>query len=147
MKTHPALTLIELLIVIGLIALISGMAVISFGNIRNKQALIASAEELKSIASRAHIYARESKDEKSWGLKSDSNNSYSLLSGKPGDSDTVRTYLLEVPTEIKNGHFEIWFDIGTGEASNDKNIILESPDGRKIEIEINKNGLINMNSL
>lgn len=146
MRNHPAFTLIELILTIGLTALVSSFGFTSFIGIRNRQSLAASADEIKSVTDRAHIYAREGKEEKSWGIKKKDDDEYYLINGKKSSYAIIREYRLQQPTVFKEGNFEIWFDIGTGETNAEKSIILKSPKGDNAEIHVSKSGLTEIKS-
>src|SRR5688572_30428043 len=115
MKTRSALTLIELLVVIAVMAIISLPLYISYTRTQASQALRASTEQLADTLRRAHVFAREAKDEKSWAVKNISDISYSLIAGSDTNFKTEKTTTVEPFVSLPN-NFTIWFDVGTGDA-------------------------------
>lgn len=144
MKNKPALTLIELVIVMALVAILSGVAVINFGNMRENQALKLSSENIVSELNRIRIFSRENRDEKSWGLKAVSDSEYTIkVRDEAGVSDLV-SYELSSPVHFADVNFEIWFDQVTGNIGEDKRLQLLAPSGSVKNINISQYGAINI---
>lgn len=143
-------TLVEVLVVISLIAFVAIPSILSFSNIRNRQALILGTENLISSLKRAHIYAREAKGESAWGIKFSCNNGYSLWS-----KDLSGAVKAEVETGLPEPIIfdncstsvpsEIWFKRGTGDASGDYILFLRPNNSLSpmlSKIIVNSNGSI-----
>ena len=142
MKTLPALTLIELLVVIGIIAVVAIPSVIVFNNVRINQSLVTSAESLATVIERAHLFARDGKDEKAWGVRKDGNNNYILISGNPVIWSMESEYRLEPGIKF-NGPASVWFVLGSGEITGNFSIKLETLSGNKVmKVEVNQAGVV-----
>jgi prepilin-type N-terminal cleavage/methylation domain-containing protein len=138
-----AFTLVEIVLVMGIISILSTTSLIAFNNFRQKQTLVASAEELANALLRAHIYAREEKDESAWGVKRINNEEYILLSGSKTTPAQKEIHQTERPTYIATNDFEIWFKRGTGSADAPVAIELTTPAGYSRTVDVNINGIIN----
>ena len=116
MRRSPAFTLVEILVVITIIGLLTTVAFFSLITSRANQALSASAEQAAEIFRRAHIFSREAKDHKTWGVKSDSQGEYMLITytSTPTAVQEEKKYQLERGISFI-GNFNIWFARGTGE--------------------------------
>lgn len=142
MKKSPAFSLIELLVVVTIIGTVLFVLYLSYTRSQANQGLRSSAEQLVDTLRRAHVFAREARTEKSWGVVWDSKNSYSLVAGTPDKIDSREgpkqlEAFVEFPQE-----FNIWFDIGTGETNEAKVIVLENEYKKQMRIRIYKSGLI-----
>lgn len=142
MKIRPALTLIELMLVTGLIAVLAGIGIVTFSGVQDKQALYASADTLKNVLTMAHVYASNSKDEKAWGVVYLDNKTYQLIKGSHLGYDVDSVYKVNAPIVIGNGNFEIWFDLTTGWTNIPYNIILRDPNGDTIKVRVNTTGVV-----
>ncbi len=139
---RSALTLVELLLVIGLIALVSVPSFLAFSAFRQKQALAASTEMLTMVMTRARIYSRESKGGRTWGVRQIDSSSYRLLSSKNGVETVEAEYGLDRGVRFDTGTFTIWFDQVTGETANEVKVYLYSNAVDRTEIKVSKGGLI-----
>ena len=79
MKFKPALSLIELLLVVSLIGILSLPGVLGIINIRARQSLDVSTNKFAEIMRQAHIFSRENRESLSWGVKGTDKNSYQLV--------------------------------------------------------------------
>lgn len=143
-------TLVEILVVISLIAFVAIPSILSFSNIRSRQALALGTENLASALKRAHIYAREAKGEAAWGIKFSCNNGYSLWSKDSNGilKAEVETGLPEpiifdnCTTAIPN---EIWFKRGSGDANGDYILFLRPNNSLSpmlSKVVVNSNGSV-----
>jgi prepilin-type N-terminal cleavage/methylation domain-containing protein len=142
MTQSPAFTLIELLIVIALIGFIGLPAITAYNRARDTQLLASEAEQMADIVRKAHIFSREIKDEKTWGVKSTDLSSYVLTSQATDGSETdVQT--INLPRNISfTDTFTVWFLKGEGGMSAPTTISLKNIQGREIEIHIATTGVI-----
>jgi len=140
MKLRPALTIIELVLAVSLLVILSVPALIAFNNFRMRQALLVSAENFSSAVKRAHIFARESKDAKQWGVVYVNSKRYALMSRDLTGPVTDSEYDLENPVQFSVPNFQVWFDEGTGEIAAPVGIEINIPTGQKRLIEISKSG-------
>lgn len=134
-------TLVEILVVTTIIAVVAIPFLITYRNSRANQALRVSAEQFADQARSVHVFAREAKDKKSWGLMRMSDTSYAILSGSDMSSDIVTTRSLESQITFLD-EFTVWFTVGTGETSDNSSIRLSNPNGIVSRVEINKNGVV-----
>ncbi len=142
MIIRPALTLVEMVLTLGLLAVLLVPAIMSVAAYRQNQALVSSADIFSSVLTRAHIYSREVKGNRQWGVRFGDRESYELISGKPGSVTVESDFGLTFPTKFLDGYFEVWFLPDTGEVDSEKVIRLISPRGKKIIVNVNKSGLI-----
>ncbi|MEK9200841.1 MAG: hypothetical protein AAB909_02590 [Patescibacteria group bacterium] len=140
MFRRPALTIIEMILVIALLAILLVPSVMGIGAYRQKQALNASAEILTTVLSRAHIYSREAKEQKQWGVRFKDNRSYEMISGAPGAAVPYFEFELTSPSQFTQGPFEIWFLVDTGEVDHPETITLGVPRGDALQVIVNKAG-------
>lgn len=141
MKNNSALTLFEILVSIAILGLVGFPLYFSYTRTQANQALHASAERLADTVSRAKIYSREARDQKSWAVKNVDDKTYNLL-GIDSKGQVIDKRLTVEPLVKINGNFNIVFAIGTGETSQNYTIILENKYGKQIKVEVSKIGLI-----
>lgn len=150
MKKLPALSLIELLLVIALVAILVGTGALGIISIRNKQALNISSQKFENNLKQAHIFARDDRDQQEWGIKWDTLNKdkYYVVS-RSGGTETVReTIKLERPTKLdtfSGGSGDVWFDRGTGNTVNMASWVLATGSSGKMRITVNVSGVVSMN--
>lgn len=142
MKRKPAFTLVELLVSLALVAIIAVPSLLAVRQIRLKQALAASTETLVAVLKRAHIFARESKENKSWGVKYKDNYSYTLVSGNLNAWIPEAEIGLESPVFFESGPFVIWFDQGTGGTPENADLVIKTPTDIRAKISVSQNGII-----
>jgi Tfp pilus assembly protein FimT len=143
-KNLPALTLIELMLVIGILAVVAVPSFIAVNTFRQKQALTSAAESLQGVVTRARIYARESKGGKTWGVKYIDDSSYKLVTMASGVEETQAEYQLDSAVKFTSGSFAVWFGQVTGEASVATNIDLATRSGGGARISVSKSGLVGL---
>jgi type II secretory pathway pseudopilin PulG len=141
MKKHPALTLIELLVVLAVLAVVGVPSLLAVVRFRSQQALASSAEELVGALRRAHIFSRESKDSRSWGVAYKDKGTFVLVSGTPGDFEPEGEYVLAAPAEFAGGDFAVWFDQGTGNTAEGVSVRLTTGSGQS-EVTVTETGVV-----
>jgi type II secretory pathway pseudopilin PulG len=141
MKIRTALTLIEIVIVMGLVAIIGTTSILAFNNFRQKQALTASAQEMANTFQRAHIYAREEKNETAWAVKRINSTQYALLSGTKSKNVQIEVHQTEDPAYVVNNDYELWFNRAMGNTGSNLKIEITTPKGFNKYVEVNENGV------
>jgi len=141
MRKIPALTLVEILLVVALLSIIVTGAMSSLVRARLNQALMASAEKFAIVVRQAHIFAREERDDRAWGVKYEGVDGYSLIVDG-GNLDVRSSYKLEKPSVFGSDFGEIVFAQGTGELTDGREIVVRSTDGREVKINILKTGVV-----
>ena len=141
MKKNPAFTIIELLVALALVVGVAVPSLFAFREIRQKQALSATTESLVSVLKTAHIYARESKENKSWGVKYKDATSYNLVSGDLNNWSAVGEFGLEDPVSFETSGFTVWFDQGTGGTAENVSVVVITPTGVRAEVNVSVNGI------
>ena len=142
-KYKGGFTLIEIIIVLAILGTMVFLFATNFRHSVANQALRASAENFASDIRSVHIYAREVKDKKEWGIESmDDQTSYMIVSGIiPDDREMVSKHKLDGNTKF-SGDALVWFTAGTGETDSSESISLESPYGGKIIVDVLINGVV-----
>jgi prepilin-type N-terminal cleavage/methylation domain-containing protein len=135
-------TLIEMLIVVVLIGMVSVPLFVKYRYAQQNQALRVSAEEFADRLRGAHIYARNARDRKAWGVVRQGTSGYALVSGKSDEYAVDTTYELEKGIEFAGG-FSIWFVAGSGDAEETSVVIVNSG-GRKMKINVYKSGSVDV---
>jgi len=143
MHRQSALTLFELLIVIALIGIISLPLYFSYTRSQANQSLRSSSEQLQHSLETAHIAAREAKDKRAWGVKNVDSKSFALISGNTTTYKTEKITSLESLVDFPN-NFEVWFEIGTGNTTQEKTITLKNKYDKQISVRISKTGLVDV---
>ena len=144
-------TLIELLVVVAIILIVVPVLYISFSNYRANRALEISAEAIADNLRMVHIYAREANDEKAWGVRSVSDNSYDIVSGNSTTWTSERHVELLSPITF-DANFVLWFVIGIGEKdilNSDpphEPVRLTSPTGRSIRVNVLDTGVVEVSN-
>ena len=142
MKHRPALTLVELVLTISIIAIISATGIYLSAGARQKYALKLSTDNLVSELQRVHIFARENKEEKSWGIRIVDGKNYLMVSREPAGETIKYQFSLAEPVRFSTDPMEIWFDQVTGNTENNISLGLISPRGDVKTINISQYGLI-----
>jgi type II secretory pathway pseudopilin PulG len=142
MKTRPAMTIVEIVLVIGLIAVFIAPFVVSISGFRSRHALKSSGENLANSFRTAKVYAREERDEMAWGIRFVNSKSYSIISGQPASFTINSTYLLDTPVEFADSFSDIWFLQSRGETDKDYTVTLVIPGGVTGEVRISKAGIV-----
>jgi type II secretory pathway pseudopilin PulG len=142
MKLRPALTLVELVLTMSLIAILAAGTMYAYAGAKQRYALKLSSDGLANELVRAHIFSREDKGEKSWGIKVTDDHNYAAVSRDETGVNINFEYSLAEPVVFAPGVTEIWFDRGTGNTANNMSIGLVSPRGGTKTINITPSGVI-----
>jgi len=142
MKIRPALTLVELVLTISIIAILAAGVMPAYATARQRYALKLSGDKLVSELVRAHIYSREEKDEKSWGIRIIDENNYALVNRGSTGENVIFSYILQDRVIFTTPALEIWFDQGTGNTARNENIGLISASGNTRIINVTQNGVV-----
>ncbi len=138
-------TLVEMLIVVAIIGIFMIPLLITYRSSQNNQKLRVVAEEFADQVRTVHIYARDAKDKKSWGIKL-SDNGYSLLSGRADSYKVDKSFSLGKNIEFEKDQL-VWFEIGTGQTDRDYEVVIVDTRGKKIAVKISKNGIVEVGDL
>jgi len=138
-------TLVEMLIVVAIIGIFTIPLLITYRSSQNNQKLRVAAEEFADQVRTVHIYARDAKDKKAWGVDL-SGNSYSLLSGRIDSYKVDKSLSLGKNIEFETDYF-IWFDIGTGQTDQNYEVVIVDTRGKQIAVKISKNGIVEVGDL
>lgn len=140
-KSFSAFTLIEVIIVVAVFMLISIPLLFNYFNVSNSQGLKTSVGETTNLIKSAHIYSREAKDQKAWGVITRDEDTLALVSGNPASYEVEQE--LTLPRGIKTKEVVVvWFALGTGELQN--NITVELVNQRDMvgQLLIHKTGVV-----
>jgi len=140
MRLRPAFTIIEVLLTIAVFIIVVSFVYYSYLKSQSNQALVASTEQLANVLRSAHIFAREAKDKRGWGVRRDSSVSYSLVS-VGATTRQEKNYFLESTVEIPDDFF-VRFEIGSGEASANTSIFVKNRYGRIMRVDVLKSGVV-----
>jgi prepilin-type N-terminal cleavage/methylation domain-containing protein len=135
------ITLIELLVVVAIIGLIAIPLLLTYRSYRTNQALIASAETVSNHTRSAHVFAREAKNQREWGVKSTSAASYAIYSSGPTGEAIEQRYSLDLGVSFER-EFEILFSIGEGTAERDYTIELVNTNNRRAILGVSRAGVV-----
>lgn len=142
-KENAGFTLIELLIVIGILGLVSIGIFGAYAKSRDTQQLVATAEQFGDMLRRAHIFSRELKEEKMWGVTSSGSTTQYSLASVQGTQPGVLEQTVTLPGSVQfSAPFDIWFDRGTGDISAATGITLKNVHNRQMYISISPAGTV-----
>lgn len=134
-------TLVELLVVVAIIGVMTIPLLLTYRSYRTSQALVASVQGVVNHARSAHIFSREARDQREWGVRSAGPTGYAIFSSGTVGKVDEQSYFLE-PGVVFSQDFEILFKIGTGETDKDYNIELVNANGRVAQITIGQAGIV-----
>jgi len=143
MKSSPAYTLIELLVVMALAGLLMIGGVTAFVTAKNNQDLSQTTDHIADTFRRAHIFSRDAKEEKEWGVQSTDTDQYMIVSRSlPEDlPQVVVTYSL--PSSVHfSAPFLVWFGKGTGEIDAPFVETIENTNKQKNTLRVEKTGMV-----
>jgi len=142
MTNRPALKLVELILTISIIAILSTAGVSLYAGVRQKYALKLSTDNLVGELQRVHIFSRENKEDKSWGIRIVDDRNYLVVS-RDAITETVKfSYSLTQSVTFVNGAIDIWFDQVSGNTPSNINLQLVNPRGDTKTITVTQYGLI-----
>lgn len=148
MKLSPAFTLIEILVVVSLIGLLSLGGVTAFITAKNNQDLSQSTDHIVDTIRRAHIFSRDGREEKEWGVRFQAKE-YDLIKrfndSEPAQVDTA--YTLPSSVELTGPFPEIWFGKGTGEIDMMTLVHIQNSNNQQTRIRVEKTGVVSYEAL
>ncbi len=134
-------SLIELLVVVSIFGLLFLPLLITYRSAIRNQALRVSAQSFADNLRLVHVYSRGSREEAAWGVTRVDTSSYAIVKGSPSEYEEKTRFQLESGVFFE-GEFGIWFEEGTGDALEEKSVVLESESGRKMEVVVYKGGSV-----
>lgn len=144
MKRLLGFTLLEILIVVAILGIASTVGLWNFVKSSNNQQLVSDSEQLTNIFKEAHIYSREFRSEKTWGVRSINTNSYALISYRSGESEFIeREYFLQYTTRFATP-FSVVFERGSGALPAPIEILLQNSLGIQKKIYITQTGVVDI---
>lgn len=148
MKVSPAYTLIEILLVIALVGILTIGGITAFITARNNQDLVHTSDHLVDTLRRAHIFSRDGRDEKEWGVQSTAESQYGIVFRDNASSapEISASYTIPRSVKIESSPFDLWFGKGTGELEFPATISLTNTNNQKTIIHIEKTGVISFES-
>lgn len=161
MKDSPAFTFVEMLIVIALIGIVSLVGFSNYSRSKNNQQLKAAAEILADNLRRVHVYSREMRDERVWGIASNSVNAYDIISAVPKSTvqagvttpippdtyQTQETVTIDPPVVFNPPFGQIWFIQGSGAAYQQWDINLDNSHNLIARVTVLPTGTIEVHQL
>jgi prepilin-type N-terminal cleavage/methylation domain-containing protein len=135
------LSLIELLIVVAIIGLVVLPLLVTYASHRTTQALYSSSDQVANHTRSVRIFSREAREQKEWGIKNVSENSYALYSTGASGLQIVQNYSLERGVSFTDD-FDIRFEIGTGETEQEHIIGLQSSNDQSSSIFVSTTGVV-----
>lgn len=144
LRVVEGFTLVEILVVVAILGIISVGALFSLSHTNANQSLVASGEQLADVFRQAHIFSRESRDTKTWGVRDTALSGYELVSymTDPTLVTVEKSYPLERNITFRTP-FLIWFTRGSGEAVNTI-VELETPNGVIKQVHLLETGVVNV---
>ncbi len=141
MRVKNGVTFIELLVVVVIIGAIAIPLLITYRTYRTSQALATSSEAVANNIRSAHIFAREARSQREWGVKNLDPQMYALYSTGASGEVIEQRYSLASGVQFEKD-FNILFTIGTGEADTNYEINLINTTGTETRISISEIGAV-----
>lgn len=156
MRISPAYTLVEILLVVSILGLVAVASYTPLVQSRNNQNLKSIVETLADNLRRAHIFSRELKNQKVWGIVRISPTEYALVSAPP-TSEVVaevtqplppseyiveQSFTLSSATVFSQNFPPIWFIQGTGGTYAQSDIELKNSNQVEMHLTVFPTGLV-----
>jgi type II secretory pathway pseudopilin PulG len=139
--------LIDLLIVIVLVAILAVGGFTAFTTARGNQLVRQSAEMVADTFQRASNYSQNARDERTWGVKSDDQKQYVIISRATGGTELSEPRVVTLPAGIQfTAPFHIWFTRGTGHSDTDIQVVLTTPQHSTSTVTVSTTGKIDSTS-
>jgi prepilin-type N-terminal cleavage/methylation domain-containing protein len=142
-------TLIELIVVMGIFAALTGIATINLSNARSKTSLTSATEvfvaDLKSQQVRSMAGEEDSGSSASAHGIHFEENSYTLFKGSSYSPSGSRNFRINLPqgTEFSPVNSDVVFEVGSGEIAGDTVVTIRRvSDGNQKEVIINRYGVV-----
>jgi prepilin-type N-terminal cleavage/methylation domain-containing protein len=113
-KNSPAFTLLELMIVIGILVILTTLTLPYGVNFYNARALDEETANVASILERARTHAISGKEDSDWGVQFVSTNQYTIFKGSTCGGTVYQTFNLIQGAEIESEINCIIFERHTG---------------------------------
>lgn len=126
---------------LAIIALLVFPLLITYRTSRANQALRSSAQILSDTIMSAHVYARNARGEKSWGVRRSGVSTYELISKDSSAIAKEASFSLEQNIVFQND-FTVWFTAGVGDAESPLTIVISADNGRSLQVAVTKTGLV-----
>ncbi len=146
MKSSPAFTIVEILIVFAILGIILIPAFSSYVRSRANQDLQGSGEELANVLRIAHIFSRELKDEVDWGVRQGSNESTYELVKDQAVPVVDKSYTLHQDIGFSS-NFTIWFQKNDGFIPSQQTIILQNKYSKVFKVTVLVTGVVEVHAL
>lgn len=144
MKNSNGFTLIELMLVIGLIAILSGLSVSVFSASQTKNDLNIAVSTFVNSARNAQIKARLSIQDDSWGVKKEQSQIIVFKGNNFNTRDQSYDQITNISPNINySGFNEFSFSKVTGLPLAAGSITLSNAPGQTLTVNISSNGVIN----
>jgi len=142
-KSLPAFTLLEILLVVAIISIVSGIGLSIYQSYQNKNSLIIAANTIKQTLRRAQVASQANDGNTTWGVKIQTGNIILFKGTSYALRDTTYDETFEMPTTLAIGGIqEITFTIMYGLPSTFGTISLTTLNNDSIIIDINAKGRI-----
>jgi len=127
--------------VVVIIGVMATPLLLTYRSHRTSQALLSSAETVANHTRSAHVFAREARTQRGWGVRSTGQTSYSIFSLSTAGTRDEQKYVLDSGVAFEDD-FEILFEIGTGDTARDATIVLVNANGRKSVVNVGRSGVV-----
>ena len=140
-------TLLELLIVVALVGIISIGSITAFTTARENQLVRQSAEMVADTFQRASIYSQNARGERTWGVKSDDQNTYVVISQLAQEPEYSEQQIVTLPKGIRfTQPFRILFTRGTGYVDGNTQVTLTTSHNSTSTVSLTTTGQITVAS-